>query len=830
VTRSQHGWALLWLLVPALAFADARQEAKKRFRTGMAMINDGRLDEGIDQLLEAYSIKPHPNVLFNVGRAYESAGRPSDALVYYRRYLDTDPPDSRSVREAVARLEAKMPRQEAPVAPPPVERPAPKVAPVVDEAAVERLNALAERLENAVAKAEARNAAEPEKPKGEAKTADPDALEEDATAVPYEETVVTASRRAQSTLEAPNATTVITAEEIRMSGATSIPELLRRVPGAEVMALGVASFNLSIRGFNQRIANKVLVLLDGRTEYQDFLGITLWPAITVGIDEIERIEVIRGPGSALYGANAMLGVINIITRTPGTGPRATVTGWAGNGNAAGGSFVASGGERLRYRASVGYQQGDKFSRDYENGRPDVAPQTADASLGVRAARANLTSYFAFNKDFNVSASAGVSRLYTEIYPLGLLRNFYLDGTGGYAKADFTGGPVKVKFFWNHLSATAGPQYAPIGQRSLLNTLESNVFDAEALFQHAFALAGQHRLTAGISSRVKRLAWTYTGPLHQEIHAAAFVQEEYRPVASLTLLGSYRIDYHPLLDNGKPGYAQSPRLSVLWQPVESQALRVSFGTAFREPTFLESYMTIRTPVPGVNGASVLTNGNLTLKPERMLAFEIGWRGELARAGLEYDLALYWNVVDDLIVLSAVNPVPAAQAYDPFSQSYLLGRSAFQNDPVTYTARGGELGVKWSIINGLDLRLSTAIQDVASGGNALVACGPCSQAPTVKVFGGVRYQTPVNLDLSLDAASTSSTTWIESEPSAADPTQISGVPNALGEYVVINARVGYRLFKDRLTLAVVGSQLGPTHAEHPFGNLVNRRVYATVTVTP
>jgi iron complex outermembrane receptor protein len=819
------------LLIPALALADARQEAKKRFRIGMALINDGRLDEGIDQLLEAYSIKPHPNVLFNVARAYETAGRPSDALVYYRRYLDTDPPDANPVRLAVARIEAKLPRKEEP--PPRVERPVreePRVsAPAMNEAQVARLSALADRLESAVAKAEARSAPETEKPKAERPTpAGPDDLEEDLTAVPYEETVVTASRRAQSTLEAPNATTVITAEEIRMSGATTLPELLRRVPGAEVMALGVGSYNVSIRGFNQRLANKVLVLLDGRTEYQDFLGLTLWPAIPVGIEEIERIEVIRGPGSALYGANAMLGVINIITRSPGTGPRAQFNGWAGNGNAAGGSFVASGGEKLRYRASIGYQQADKFSRDYENNRPDVAPNGSDASLGVRSARANLTTYYSFNKDINVSASAGINRLYSEIYPLGLLRNFFIDGVVGYAKADLTAGPVKVKFFWNHLSASSAPQYSPIGQRSLATTLESNVFDAEAVFQHAFSLAGSHRLTAGVSSRVKRLAWTYTGRLQQEIHGAAFVQEEYRPITSLTLLGSYRIDYHPLLDNGKPGYAQSPRISLLWQPVDGQALRASFATAFREPTFLESYMNIRTPVPGVNGASVLTEGSRALRPERMLAFEVGWRGELARLGLEYDLALYWNVVDDLIALSAVNPVAASEAYDPFSQSYLLGRSTFTNDPVTYTARGGELGFKWSIINGLDLRLSTAIQSIAS--NTTGVCGPCSQAPTVKVFGGIWYQTPVNLDLSLDAAYTSSTTWVEREPAADDPTRISNVSNALGGYVVLNARVGYRLFQNRLTLAVVGSQLGPTHSEHPFGNLINRRVFATVTVTP
>ena len=827
---------MLLLLLPSLAFADARQEAKKRFRIGMALINDGRLDEGIDQLLEAYSIKPHPNVLFNVAKAYEAAGRPSDALVYYRRYLETDPPDAAAVKESVTRLQAQLP------APKPKEEPLPpkettRHGSAVDDATVARLNALADRLEAAVAKSEAQTS-EAEKLRAEPRAATPalgpDELPggEDVSEVPYEETVVTASRRAQSTIEAPNATTVITAEEIRLSGATTLPDLFRRVPGAEVMALGVGSDNVSFRGFNQRIANKVLLLVDGRTEYQDFLGLTLWQAIPLGLDEIERIEIIRGPGSALYGANAMLGVINIITRAPGGGPRAQFTGYAGNANALGGDMVASGGDKLRFRASVGYQQADKWSRDYADHRSDVAPQVFNSSLGLRTARGNLVATYSFNKDFSIGAAGGINRVYTEIYPLGLLRNFFIDGVSGYAKGDFNAGPVKVKIFWNHLDADAGPQYAPIGQRSLANHVEANVFDAEAVFQKEFKLVGTHRLTAGVSGRVKRLAWTYLTQLQQEVHAAAFLQEEWRPIKPLILLGSYRIDYHPLLNNGQPGYAQSPRVSVLWEPLEGQALRASFATAFREPTFLESYLDIRTPVPGVNGASVLTQGSRALRPERLLAFEIGWRGELAKFGFEYDLSLYWNVVNDLIALSAVNPVLANEAYDSRSQSYLLGRSVFLNDPATYTARGAELGLKWSIIDGLDVRVSAAFQNITtdSTGPNPPPCGPCTQAPALKVFGGILYRTPVNLDLSLDAAYVSSTVWIEREPSAADPTQIVNLSNPLGDYVVINARVGYRLFKDRLTVAVVGSQLGPTHPEHPFGNLVNRRIFATFTVTP
>lgn len=831
--RTGRVWLALFALAPALALADARVEARKRFRAGMSAIAAGRYDEGIDQLLDAYSIKPHPSVLFNVARAYEASGRVADAVAYYRRYLDTNPADAGQVRPALARLEAKLPKKEPEPEPEPVKAPKEPRAAAIDEGQLKRLEALTERLEAALARSEEREAKQAAREKAAPALPETDATglltEEEAAEAPYEETVVTASRRAQSTLEAPNATTIITAEEIRMSGVRSIPELLRRVPGAEVMAMGFSSANVSFRGFNQRLANKVLVLLDGRTEYQDFLGLTLWPAIPVGIEEIERIEVIRGPGSALYGANAMLGVINIITRAPGTGPRAGVSGLVSTGNHAEGSLLASGGDKLRYRFSAGYGQSDKFSRDYAADRPDVAPVFPVDSLAYRSGHANGVLSYSFGKLGGVSASGGINRLFTEVYPLGLLRNFFIDGLSGYAKAQGTVGPVTARFFWNHLAADAGPQYAAIGARSLVTRVESNVFVGEVLFQQGFKLLGQHQLAVGASGRFKHVAWTYTSGRREEGHAAAFIQDAWSPLEWLTLTASYRLDRHPLLDKGQPGYAHSPRVSLLWKPHESHAIRAAFSTAFREPTILESYVDVRTPVPGVPGASVLTQGNTALAPEQLIAIELGYRGELIKAGLEWDLALYQNFLTGLVGLSAVDPLPADQAFDALTQTYLLGRSTFVNDPQTYSARGIELGVKWSVLNGLDARFSMALQMV-NGADPSAVCGPCTQAPAAKFFLGATYRTPIGLDLSADAAYQTGTVWVEREPSSADPTQVVNLQNPLPGFVVLNARVGYRLWDDKIQLALVGTQLGPPHQEHPFGNQINRRLMGTVTVTP
>jgi iron complex outermembrane receptor protein len=111
-----------------------------------------------------------------------------------------------------------------------------------------------------------------------------------------------------------------------------------------------------------------------------------------------------------------------------------------------------------------------------------------------------------------------------------------------------------------------------------------------------------------------------------------------------------------------------------------------------------------------------------------------------------------------------------------------------------------------------------------------CGPCSQAPQLKLYGGITYRTREALEFGVDAAYTSATTWVEREPAANDPTRIEPLANPLAAYTILNARVGYTPVKDKVSVALVGSNLGPAHSEHPFGNRIERRVLALLTVTP
>lgn len=126
-----------------------------------------------------------------------------------------------------------------------------------------------------------------------------------------------ASKKPRKANESPLPVVVIDEDDIILSGARNVPELLRRVAGVDVLSISASDYNVSIRGFNQESSDKVLAMIDGRSVFLDFYGIVLWDALPISMNEIERIEIVKGPGSSIYGANAFNGVINIITKSPG---------------------------------------------------------------------------------------------------------------------------------------------------------------------------------------------------------------------------------------------------------------------------------------------------------------------------------------------------------------------------------------------------------------------------------------------------------------------------------------------------------------------------------
>ena len=208
--------------------------------------------------------------------------------------------------------------------------------------------------------------------------------------------VVTASRTEVRVVDAPVTTSVVTSESLATTASSNVGEALRSVPGVNVIQLSARDVQVTSRESTGTVTNSQLVLMDGRSIYLDFFGLVLWDLLPANPGDIEQIEVVRGPASATWGANAMTGAVNIVTRPPRQSVGTTVTmsgGWidrdAGStaGQGAGTMFGSNATvtraptDRLAYRISAGYFRSDAFPRP--TGRIPVIddPRSSGATVG-----------------------------------------------------------------------------------------------------------------------------------------------------------------------------------------------------------------------------------------------------------------------------------------------------------------------------------------------------------------------------------------------------------------------------------------------------------------
>ena len=842
------GWSnlilavMLGLLTSALilpAGAAPRDEAKRHFKGGMQLIANGEVDKGIAELELAYEILPHPNVMFNIGRAYMDAGRTEEALSYFRRYVDSGPPDAADVQALILNLEEEQALAAKAAG-------AKEIEMVEGEVSAEQMKALmelAERLEETATRMESRplGGGRPSAFYGDAELSADELLAAKSVENIYEEEVVSASRQATSPLDAPVSTHIITAEDIRMSGAVSIPDLLRTVPGIDVMQMGPGNHNIGVRGFNQRMNNKVLVLVDGRSVYFDFLGPTYWKTLAVNLADIERIEIIRGPGSTLYGANAFSGVINIITKPAGD-KNAEFGVIGGMGETVLGNVRYS--DRIRtvgYGLSVGYEQQDRFELEYDPGRQDIATSVEDPTLGVRALRVNGGMNWLPRRDTQVGISAGMSHLYVDWYALGLLRNFYMNSTYPYVRADIRHKGITARAFWNGIRVPdAGPVYvAPGALDSLKTDISSDIIDVEAAYSGDAMIGVPHNISVGVGFRIKTIAgfhegtkWNYIDDTHVERHLNGFIEdritfledgEKFNGFA--TVLG-FRFDQHPLV-----GFTPSPRFALVAKPTAGMAIRASAGTAFRIPTFMESYLELRVPGP-VNGAELITYGNTGLEPELIRNIEIGYRYE----GSDYfmfDVAGYYQRVSNLIALTDVTSTYDYGLDEEVNPDQLVaGTSQWDNMDQSFGGFGIEPAVHLFPIDGLDISVNYAF-------NYLVDldlykedpdAARDSRSPMHKLNGGVQYRSPFFLDFGLNVNYVSAYTI--PERTFDDLGDVVSDPQDMDAFFIINARIILRLLEDKLSVGVTGTNLTAFgkdggHKEHAFGQTIGPRLYGSIS---
>jgi outer membrane receptor for ferrienterochelin and colicin len=829
--RAVFGWIVLTLAMLSArpVLADARTEARAHFKKGMDAISAGKYEDGISELEKAYEILPHPNVLYNIARAHAEAGNLEKAVENFKKYLETNPPDKDETLAIVKGLEARIRKQQAErekAAPPEPTPPAPE-----KPAAPTKPSATPTPTPLPTPSPTPTPPAPSGPPPAEAASAIGAARTEDV----FAESIVTASKGAQSPLDAPSSTSVITEQDIRLSGITKIPELLRRLAGVDIMEVTGGQTEVSIRGFNQRLSNKTLVLVDGRSVYADILGATIWQTLSIGVEDIQRIEVVRGPGSSLYGADAFNGVVNIITKKPGEG-RSGLAGAYGSQATTHGSLWASGREGdFGWRMAAGYDYLPRWSREVPNGRADVRTGVGDQVESSRTIRLDARGSRRFGKAGTLNFGGGLAQGSLEILGIGTLQDIVLPS---FAATDvttsWTSDHIDARIFWNRLRGDSSLNVNYVGQSLLPTRVEQNIVDGEVVYKAKLEISADfvNDLRVGAAYRYKDVVWTYLDQDRVEHHYSLFLHDELTIAKPLSIVADYRIDWVPYLER----FQQSPRGAVLVHPSKQSTIRGSVATAYRKPTFLESYLRLPIQLP-VTGAGQFSEGvrrddpSFIVNAERILSAELGYLNQESDV-FTVDTALYFNRVTSLIQLAATRPLtvadfPTAGTQDIATGLFPTGFGGWDNQCQAYNVYGGEASLRTYPTEGLDIYGNytlNLVQQDNSGCTAEQLSRIVSDQRTSrhKVNAGVQLRTKPGIDGSVDFHYIADQSWAEQVTNFVRQ-QIEQQRFRLSQYVLLNARLGYRFLSNQADVAVVGfNLLGLEHREHPFGQLIGRRM--------
>lgn len=824
-------------LLSAPALAGEKEEARRHFKAGMQAMQEGQYEKGIAELKEAYAILPHANVLYNIARAYAESGDLETSVVYYRKYLAENPPDKEEVEAVVRSLEARLAKSKAAAAA------AAAASGTGGTGTGTGTGTEAGTGTGSEGSGSGTGTGAPSKGGGSGVTGDKSEIGKSKEENVYEDKVVTASKGEQSPLDSPSSTYVITQQDIRLSGIDDVQELLQRVPGIDSAQMTAGDHNLSIRGFNSRLSNKLLVLVNGRSVYLDFLGTTFWDALSINVEDIERIEVVRGPGSALYGADAFMGVVNIITIEPGEGKNGVSTSLGTQSGAPlsyyrGATWATGKANKWNYRVSAGYEQNPRWSREVDQTkRTDLGYFSNNYNLGDQHSQIDVRLTRAITKDVKFGIGGGFSSFYRNFYAIGALTDTATQARIGDLTAFINSPHFNVRSFLYVIDSVAGQSVFYRGDPSYRGPAQSTIFDNEVQYANEFKTGSlTHDVRVGLGYRYKDIAWSYLDrQFRVEHHFNGYVQDSVKIGEKFIVIGSMRADRVPYL--GK--IIASPRGSVIYKRTKTDAFRFTVSQAFRKPTFLESYVDFPVTTPNT-GAEVLSQGAKQDDPayrtqqEKITSLEVGYQNQ-ASDYITAELNLYYNRVSDLIVLSQLRSqtpttyAKGAGGYNEATGRHTAAYSGFTNDCQVFHSFGGEAGFRAFPITGVDVYGSYAYNNVlqtAPGGcNATIKDERTSQH---KVIAGVQYRSKSGFNAELDVWFQSRQIWAEQRVNVATR-EIEYQRYLLDSFPLFNGRVGYRFGAvTPLDVGITFSNLFATSIrEHPFGQIIGRRVSLTAT---
>jgi len=555
--------------------------------------------------------------------------------------------------------------------------------------------------------------------------------------VTYEEqVVVTASKSQEQLVNAPAAVSIVTTETIQNSPATNIGDLLRAVPGVNVSQVSARDVNITTRGATSTLSTSQLALVDGRSVYLDFFGMVMWDLVPTNPDEIRQIEVIRGPASAIWGANAMSGVVNVITRSPrelaGQGKGTSLTIGAGSFNRnvtgrdmdAGSLFYVNGAhaeavnDRWSFKVGAGYFTQDPLPRP-TGILPNIfrTPYPSFTNEGTKQPKFDgRVDYDIAGNGGTVTVEGGVAGtqglIHTGVGPF----NISSDSRLGYFMTRYQKGGRRVAFFTNLLDGNASNLLAflPTGKPLPLD-FNTKTFDVEA--NDVTAIGTAHVLSYGGNFRHNTFDISLAPAPGEDTRneGGAYLQDE-------IFLGKYvrwvvggRVDKFSSIGDA----VFSPRTTFMIKPAADHTFRVSFNRAFRAPSFINNHISTTilnqvdlsrvAPLPSLSPFTfpIGAIGNPDLKQETMTAYEVGYTG-IIRKRATVTAAAYWNTTKDGIyftpnaVYGPLNPPPGW----PLPPA-VLALLAVNNPPVILPSRFTYLNLGNIKDKGIELGVDGAV---------------------------------------------------------------------------------------------------------------------------
>ncbi len=589
--------------------------------------------------------------------------------------------------------------------------------------------------------------------------------------------VLSASRLSQPLTHTPAAVTIIDQDMISASGFRDIPDLLRLVPGFTVAYTDINTWGVGYHGMADAFSRRMQVLVDGRSVYLPGFGQVQWNYLPLSIEDIDHIEVVRGPNAAAYGANAFFGVINIITKDP-----LQVQGMHASGQVGGqnnhGALVRYGGSTgdFRYRLSLFENWRDRFDTHSE--------RTDTKNLDFRG------EYNLSNTD-EVTVNIGLSRAQW--------RWGYSDDVFNPVRDDANAGGehFQVKFrrvtdehtewslqfyhtrdFLEDSYLVPGDFLVDFGQQHWRDDLE---------FEMINTLNDKTRMVWGAEARwegVDASKWFFYGmDARTGAMQRLFGNIEWMPEERWIINGGIMAERHYYT-----GMDFSPRLAVNYLVSPDHSFRASIGQAYRSPTFFE--------VEGYNPYAYAPNGDL--QPEKVLSREIGYIGHVHSLNLDVDTRLFSDRVRKIIGDTDIDPGPT-RVLQNFNMNFA-------------NIRGADIQLKWRPVSAFDLIMNFARVHIDSSDNDISNSSPKNNFSALAM-----YRLPEGWEASMGVYKTGTMKWI----AGGDTTKA---------FTRVDARLArkWKLHGHPVELSIVGQDLAnERYAEELNTNLFGRRAYVGVS---